>query len=232
VAKRQDPEHSVLACHQPAYGLHDGAKVLFCSSELAKMFGESGPASVVGRDAISFIAPSVLDESLTAIALNRGEPYRSVGIKADGLTFPIEISAHPVRYRHTVARLFMVRDLSPIAVVVDDEPPVARLTGALMRRSGYQTVVCSSPLQALSAFRPDAVSVLISDITMPEMDGIEFVGKIREMDAGLPVILVSGFSDADPPENELTRFLPKPFTTAQLVHVLESLPERARASLA
>lgn len=231
MSRASEPAEAVSACHLPAYGIHDGARVLVCSVELAKMFGESSPEAIEGRDAISFIAPASLDRSITAIALSNGGPYRSMGIKADGAEFPIEIHGFSIRYRRGAARLFTVRDLSPLAVIVDDETAVGRLTGALMRRIGYQTVVCTEAKRALSAVQPNVISVLVSDIVMPEMDGQELVAQARKLDPELPVVFVSGFTDCIPEQDERTRFLSKPFTANQLTEALNSLPERARATL-
>src|SRR5262249_40480659 len=103
-------------CRTAAYGIHDGANILVCSDDLAQMFGASSGSALVGREI----------RSLCAAALTPAAgPVRSVGVRAGGETFSIELSALAIRFGGRIASLMLVRDLSPIAMVIDDEPSVA-----------------------------------------------------------------------------------------------------------
>src|SRR5262249_7279019 len=144
---------------------------------------------------------------------------------------PIEIFSCPVRFRGEAARLFTIRDLSPLAVVVDDDLPVANMTASLVRRLGYQTVTFTSPLAFLSDYPPGLVSVLISDIMMPDLDGVTMVQRIRKADPDLPVVLVSGYTEKSLKDDELTASLAKPFGLQALRDTLARLPERVRTNL-
>jgi CheY-like chemotaxis protein len=116
-------------------------------------------------------------------------------------------------------------------VVVDDDPPVANMTASLVRRLGYQTIVFTNPLALLSDYPPNVISLLISDVMMPDIDGIAMVERIRQTDPGLPVVFVSGFSETSVKEDALTIALAKPFGVQAIRDILARFPERARANL-
>jgi PAS domain S-box-containing protein len=224
-------ESALKARRLPAFGVHDGAKLLLCSDELAEMFGASSAAEVTGRDFLSFLSPGERDQAVAAVVSADRGSYRSRGVRLDGSEFPIEISSSPICYRAREARLFTVRDLSPIALVVDDEAPVGRMTAVLLRLAGYQTAIYTSSRRALRDYWAGAASVIVSDIVMPELDGVAMVQKIRQIDADVPVIFVSGFASQPVPEDAATVFVRKPFVRDHLDRALAVLPARARAPL-
>jgi CheY-like chemotaxis protein len=206
---RGTTQSAIQRCRAPAYGVHDGGKVLLCT----------------------FIAPQARDEAVAAMLTSHSGPYRSLGLKLNGSVFPIEIAAGTIRFQEGTARLFTVRDLSPIAIVVDEELPVLNVTGALLRLSGYQTVVYTSARRARDEYEVNGASVLISDVTMPEVDGPELVRGLRERDPLLPVVFISGGFTNPLPLDDQTVFVKKPFRTDDLLGALATLPERARSSI-
>ena len=79
-------------------------------------------------------------------------------------------------------------------LVVDDEPIVAGLIADGLRDEGYEEiVVANSGLEGLQVIERDPPDVVFLDITMPGMDGIEVLRRIRERWADLPVIILSGW---------------------------------------
>jgi PAS domain S-box-containing protein len=223
---------SLRACHAPAYGLHDGGRVLEVSGELARMFGYGPPEVAVGRDALTFIAPDYRDAAVQAALSEPGKPVRTRGLRADGTSFPIEVSTLRVRYQGKIARLFLVRDISPVAVVVDDDSIVKNLLAALMRMAGYQAYPFQQPEEVIQEFVPGIVSVLVTDIQMPGRNGIDLVKELRKVDPELPALFVSGFSHSRVPSgDEMTQFLQKPFGLKDLKEALRRLPKRAWSDL-
>lgn len=227
-----DPSASALKmCRLPAYGVHDGARILVCSDELAEMFGAASAAEVVGRELFSFIAPEARDQAIATIVSGASGDYASIGVRLDGAQFPIQILTTSIRSRDGEARLMLVRDLSPVALIVDDEAPVARMTASLLRLAGYQSVAYTSPRQALADYQAGAASLIVSDIQMPELDGIAMVQELRKIEPGVPVLYISGYSVDPPPQDATTFFLSKPFGMQDLAQALAGLPEPARAPL-
>ena len=83
---------------------------------------------------------------------------------------------------------------------VDDEPDINSLVIQQLDRLGYRVTTCRAPAEALDLLReqPDSFDLLVTDLTMPRMDGEKLVRSLRAMEADLPVIMITGFSDGLP----------------------------------
>jgi CheY-like chemotaxis protein len=104
----------------------------------------------------------------------------------------------------------------PTVLLVDDEPQILKLL-VLMLRQDYTVITAQSGIEALSIYAsyPDRIDLIITDVTMPGMSGIEWVKRVEALyRRRLPVIFISGASDAPlDPKRQLVR---KPFTPAAL----------------
>jgi CheY-like chemotaxis protein len=80
---------------------------------------------------------------------------------------------------------------------VDDEKVLADLGQQLLEELGYQVETRSSPIEALEAFRanPQKFDLVITDLTMPQMSGLNLARKIMEIRPGMPIIICTGFSE-------------------------------------
>jgi CheY-like chemotaxis protein/anti-sigma regulatory factor (Ser/Thr protein kinase) len=85
---------------------------------------------------------------------------------------------------------------------VDDEDVLAHLGKEMLAGLGYDIVERTSSLEALKLFQlgPDRFDLVITDMTMPNMTGIELAREIMRIRPGIPVILCTGFSKAITPE--------------------------------
>jgi DNA-binding NtrC family response regulator len=100
-------------------------------------------------------------------------------------------------------------------VVIDDEQDMRASISQWLSLSGFQTETFAGAEEALRALSPDYPGIVISDIRMPGMDGMALLKRLMAMDAGLPVILITGHGDV-PMAVEAMRlgafdFLEKPF---------------------
>ncbi len=80
-------------------------------------------------------------------------------------------------------------------LLVDDEEALVRLSSDMLVELGYRPTAFTSALRALEAFRqsPGAFDAIITDARMPGMTGLQLIKAVREVDAAVPVLLVSGF---------------------------------------
>ena len=80
---------------------------------------------------------------------------------------------------------------------VDDEKVLADLGRQILGELGYQVETRTSPVEALEAFRanPQKFDLVITDLTMPQMTGLNLASKIMEIRPGMPIILCTGFSE-------------------------------------
>lgn len=99
-------------------------------------------------------------------------------------------------------------------LVVDDEPRTREAVALYLQGLGYQVETTGDAQSGLDVVR-NGVDLVITDIRMPEMDGIEFLQEIRSVHPGLPVILITGYpgpeASWDARQLEATAFLSKPF---------------------
>jgi CheY-like chemotaxis protein len=116
-------------------------------------------------------------------------------------------------------------------LVVDDDPNVLSPLCAYLESSGHHVIGANSGQDAMSKLATKAPDLVISDIGMPEMDGMEFCRRLRALRPKLPVILMSGTASAIEPslvrDVGASALLAKPFTMRQVLDLLESLTAKS-----
>ena len=119
-------------------------------------------------------------------------------------------------------------------LIVDDDPILRKVLQNSLEQKGYQVVSVDSGKSALIQFSKDVPDLIISDVSMPEMDGFEFCRQLRSQPSGklIPFIFLSA-------KNELSdriqghtigadSYLSKPFEMKELLANIEALIERSR----
>jgi CheY-like chemotaxis protein len=89
---------------------------------------------------------------------------------------------------------------NPLTIlIVDDEEELTTLYKEFVRTMGYDVVSFTNPLLALEHYkqRVDKYSLIITDLRMPGMCGLEFAHKIRELDSDVKIFLITAFDIAD-----------------------------------
>ena len=107
-------------------------------------------------------------------------------------------------------------------LVVDDETAVRRFAARVLQREGYQVVEATDGKEALETVRVGGVSfeVVVSDIVMPRLNGVELMQALSESHPTLPVILMSGYATAALSELGIATpcsILTKPFPADRLL---------------
>jgi len=82
-------------------------------------------------------------------------------------------------------------------LIVDDEEIIVKLLSMSLRSDGYETVTAFSGEQGLEVFESESPDIVVTDIKMPGMDGLELLKKIKEIDPDKEVIIVTGHGDID-----------------------------------
>lgn len=102
-----------------------------------------------------------------------------------------------------------------VVLVVEDEAAVRMFCCTVLRRFGYHVLEAAGPLEALDTLQEKTVGLVLTDITMPGMNGKEMVKRIdRAQQPDLKVLYMSGYSENLEPGID---FLEKPFTSADLL---------------
>jgi DNA-binding NtrC family response regulator len=79
-------------------------------------------------------------------------------------------------------------------LVVDDEQSMTQFLGIVLRKEGYQVTTVNSGREALEKVKAEAFDIVISDIKMPGMDGIQVLQGIKKHDANIPVVLMTAYA--------------------------------------
>lgn len=77
-------------------------------------------------------------------------------------------------------------------LVVDDEPDVAESIQAVLEHAGFEVVVANSAAAGLEAVETQEFAVVVTDIIMPKINGLELIRNLRRNHPGLQVIAISG----------------------------------------
>jgi two-component system, cell cycle sensor histidine kinase and response regulator CckA len=110
-----------------------------------------------------------------------------------------------------------------LVLVVDDEPLVREVMARTLQAYGFSTLAACDGAEALALYArdPDAVAVVLTDMTMPGMDGAALIHALRQLDPTLPIVAASGIAAnglrARAAGLGVQGFLPKPFGTEELV---------------
>ena len=118
----------------------------------------------------------------------------------------------------------------PRLLVVDDELHVRESLSHWFAEDGYDVEAASSGAEALSLLGRQSFDVIVSDIKMPKMDGLELLGRIRAKDAEVAVILVTAYASVDTAVHALKEgaydYLVKPFDPEEMSRVVEKACEK------
>jgi EAL domain-containing protein (putative c-di-GMP-specific phosphodiesterase class I) len=111
-----------------------------------------------------------------------------------------------------------------LILLVDDEPAIARAYGRTLGVAGFSVVTAADGREAAAAARDQNFDVIVSDITMPVMNGLELLRAVREHDLDVPFVLMTGGPAVDSAvramEYGALRYLIKPVEPAELEEVI------------
>ena len=112
-------------------------------------------------------------------------------------------------------------------LVVDDDPDIAGLLVARLGALGYETDSAPDGFAALERLAATPLDLVITDVSMPGMTGLELLDAIRAQDLDLAVVLVTGMGSEDVAVDALRRgaddYLRKPFASDRLVASVQRL---------
>ena len=120
--------------------------------------------------------------------------------------------------------------------LVDDDKDLRRATAQTLELAGYVVTAFGRATEALAALPADFPGSIVSDIRMPEIDGLQFFDRIRQRDPDLPVILITGHGDipmaVQAIQDGVYDFITKPFNpTVVRARVRTQLTLKAQADL-
>jgi len=111
-------------------------------------------------------------------------------------------------------------------LVIDDEEVVGKSCARILEPAGYQVEYETSPKKGLEKVESGAYDLVLLDLRMPEMDGVEVLKKIKEKRPETEVVIITAFSSVDTAVETLKLgakdYVPKPFTPEELKEVVKT----------
>ncbi len=101
-------------------------------------------------------------------------------------------------------------------LVVDDEPNMLRLLKTiLMDKTGYEVTTTNNPLEVSKMLQEDHYDLVITDLKMPLVDGIDLIGIVKGLDTTMPIIVITAYGTIETAEEAIQKgaydFITKPF---------------------
>lgn len=118
----------------------------------------------------------------------------------------------------------------PNLLIVDDEKGYREVLGAVFEAEGYSISTASHGRAALAFLKKSPIDVIISDVRMPDMDGIELLKKVRSIDADIGIVLMTAFGTINTAREAFKLgaddFVQKPFNNEELKLIVRRTLER------
>jgi len=101
-------------------------------------------------------------------------------------------------------------------LVVDDEPNMLRLLKTiLMDKTGYEVTTTNNPLEVSKLLQESHYDLVVTDLKMPLVDGIDLIGIVKNIDANMPIIVITAYGTIETAEEAIQKgaydFITKPF---------------------
>ncbi len=110
-------------------------------------------------------------------------------------------------------------------LVIDDDPAICNFITRLMDKYDYSVIAYESSKEALDNLQEKKFDVVVTDVVMPVVSGTEILGRIRDTNPDVPVILMTGYTDFDTAVDAIKKgvfdLIIKPFKPEQIIHSIE-----------
>lgn len=111
-------------------------------------------------------------------------------------------------------------------LIVDDEPDMLKLLSMIIRdNTPYETVTTNNPLEALDMAKKEDFKLVIADLKMPGLDGMELLEAIKRTDEDIPVIIITAYGTVESAIETMRKgafdFITKPFRKEQILYTID-----------
>ena len=111
-------------------------------------------------------------------------------------------------------------------LIVDDEPDMLKLLSmTIQRKAPYQVTTTNNPVEALELVKGGGFDLIISDLKMPGLDGIELLDAVKRLNPDIPVILMTAYGTIESASEAMEKggfdFITKPFRIDQILFTID-----------
>ena len=115
-------------------------------------------------------------------------------------------------------------------LVVDDDTDVCEYLEDFLTSEGYSVKVVNDPTKALSALREDEFHVVVLDLMMPKVSGIDLLGQIRQSDDDIAIIILTGYPSLETAtssiEHDVSAYIRKPFSIDEFREAISRIAKK------
>jgi two-component system response regulator HydG len=123
----------------------------------------------------------------------------------------------------------------PRILIVDDEPDMVDNCARILRRAGHRCLTATDPNRAVTLLESERPDLLLTDLKMPELDGLAMLRRAHEIDPALPVVVITAFATIESAVAAIKAgafdYLPKNFSVDQLTLVVDRALRQRRLAL-
>ncbi|MBI5663547.1 MAG: response regulator [Nitrospirae bacterium] len=111
-------------------------------------------------------------------------------------------------------------------LIVDDEPDMLKLLSMIIReKTSYESVTTNNPLEAIDLAKQGGFDLIIADLKMPGLDGVELIDAIKRIDEDLPIIIITAYGNVESALEIMHKgafdFITKPFRKEQILYTID-----------
>jgi DNA-binding NtrC family response regulator len=122
--------------------------------------------------------------------------------------------------------LIKEEDMAEKILIVDDEPDMLKLLGMILReKTPYEITSTNNPLEAIDLMKKDRFDIVISDLKMPGLDGIEIIDAVKKVDPDTPVIIITAYGTVESATEAMQKggfdFITKPFRKEHILFTID-----------
>src|SRR3990167_2167300 len=117
-------------------------------------------------------------------------------------------------------------------LVLDDERNIVTVLKAILEKRNFQVDGFTDPREALDALRTRRYEAAVTDLYMPDIDGMAFLEEVKRLYPGLPVVMITAFGTVDSAVDAIKRgafdYVTKPFEQSEIIAVVEKAVQTKR----
>ncbi|MBI4682917.1 MAG: response regulator [Nitrospirae bacterium] len=111
-------------------------------------------------------------------------------------------------------------------LIVDDEPDMLKLLSMIIReKTSYESVTTNNPLEAVDLVKQGGFDLVIADLKMPGLDGVELIDAIKKIDEDLPIIIITAYGNVESALEIMHKgafdFITKPFRKEHILYTID-----------
>jgi DNA-binding NtrC family response regulator len=111
-------------------------------------------------------------------------------------------------------------------LIVDDEPDMLKLLSMIIReKTPYEVITTNNPVEAFELAKKGGFDLVIADLKMPGLDGIELLDAVKKIDPDIPFIIITAYATVESATEAIQKggfdFITKPFRKEQILFSIE-----------